>query len=116
MTKRIILISLIIILVILFVFSIFASGSYFLKNYDFNITNVSCTSNYKNVTVCEFDSQSSLITGLYENNTIFVNRIDQYKDITIRHEYCHYIQDAIRNEPIEIKQELECYYTSLTMT
>lgn len=116
MIKRVILISLTIFLVVIFSASAFASASYLLKNYDFNITNVSCISSYKNVTVCEFDSQSSLITGLYENNTIFINRIDQYKDITIRHEYCHYIQDAIRNEPIEIKQELECYYTSLTMT
>lgn len=112
MLKKIILFSILALMVLVMLISILAYASYLFKDFDFKITNISCVSSYKNVTICEFDSESRLITGLYENNTIFVNRVNQNKGMTVRHEYCHYLQDMVRNESIGPIQEFECYFKS----
>lgn len=97
----------IVIFLLLFIPFIFSISSVTFKNYDFEIKNITCNEKYNNLTVCEYDA--FIPTGFYEDKKIYVKRDYYFKSITLRHEYCHYIQDVVRNESIGLIQEYECY-------
>lgn len=97
----------ILILLLLFILFIFSIGSVILKTQSFEIKNITCNGKYNNLTVCEYDA--FIPTGFYEDKKIYIQRGYYFKTITLKHEYCHYIQDVVRNESIGLIQEFECY-------